>query len=328
MADVTPRGGGGLRSAPDADRGQLFIVGALALSVILVALAVLLNTAIYTGNVATRDTGVETTTVVEFDNGAVAMAERTLQRVNYANDTSYAHLHANFTGGVSAWSQSAGQHVAISGGDAFVQANTTNGTRIVQDTERNFTNATGAQGWTIADGVAVRNYTLTMNETTLPNIADDDEEEDFGDTFHIDVHGQSTEWEVYVYENSGETRVAVVEGGSTLLGRCSTTDASPTVDVTNASLAGSHCSALDFWGDAEGPLLLEYMDVGTVEGTYSLVVDKDLSTLDTSDFNTAVSGDSPYVTPAIYSADVEVTYRSPSVYYNRTHRVAPGEPDA
>ena len=339
VGSKSPCGGGRGRrfaSTRGADRGQLFIVGALALSVILVALAVLLNTAIYTGNVATRDTGVETTTVIEYENAATSMATRTLRHANYHNNTSYGDLDDRFTQGVSRWDRTAGRHVTLGGGDGHLNASTTNGTRIVQDDRRNFTNAGGSDAWELGDDVHVRNFTMAVNESTLPTREDSDDIDEVSDftgssDFYVEIHDVDEEnWQVYVYyySTSDEVRITVIDSGSSLEGTCSSSTTDPTVDLTNASLDGSHCDALTFWSAADEPYEFDYENAGTVEGTYSLVVDKDISALDTDDYNDTNSGTSPYVTPAIYSADLTVTYRSPSVYYRTTHRLAPGEPDA
>lgn len=339
MADVNSddaTGGGRLAPLRGRDRGQLFIVGALALSVILVALAVLLNTAIYTGNVATRDTGVETATVVEYESEATSVATRTLHHANYHNNSSYEALHDRFTTGVARWDRTAGQHVAIGGGDGYLNVSTTNGTRIVQDSQRTFTNAGGSDDWELGDDVHVRNFTVAVDESTLPTRADADDVDEVDDftgsgDFYVEIHDVDEEnWQVYVYYYSAvdEVRVTVIDSGSSLEGTCSTSTTDPTVDLTNASLDGSRCDALTFWSAADESYEIDYENAGTVEGTYSLVVDKDISALDTGDYNDAGSGTSPYVTPAIYSADLTVTYRSPAVYYRTTHRLAPGEPDA
>ena len=99
--------------------------------------------------------------------------------------------------------------------------------------------------------------------------------------------------------------------------------------LTNASLDGRHCDALAFWDSSTAPYTIEYMDIGVVEGTYSLVADvSDASLQSTGHYADDTGTGAPYTTPALYSIEVEVTYRSPSVYYRTTHRVAPGEPDA
>lgn len=336
MADVSPPpvpGSDASRGGPrDSDRGQLFLVGALALSVILVTLAVLLNTAIYTGNIATRDPGTGSADVIEYRASAAEMAGRTLTGVNYRNNESYDALESNFSDSVGNWSVAATMHSVVKGTDAHANAtNITRGTRIVQHGDRNFTNASGVSNWLLAEDVQVRNYTMTVDQSTLPTVSPDDAASDFSDTFHVSItDSNGHEWRVYVYlDDTGDATLAVVdETDSTLEGSCPSSTTDPTVNLTNGSFDGSDCVPLSFWGDADAPYDVTYRHTETTNGTYSLVVDKDTDTLDTTDFNADGAGASPYVTPALYSAEVEVTYRSPTVNYSTIIRVAPGEYDA
>ena len=57
MADLS-RGSPGDAGSTEDDRGQLVLVAGLALAVVLLALVLLANTAIYTENLATREDGV------------------------------------------------------------------------------------------------------------------------------------------------------------------------------------------------------------------------------------------------------------------------------
>lgn len=337
MADVSPPpvpGSDASRGGPRGrDRGQLFLVGALALSVILVTLAVLLNTAIYTGNIATRDPGTGSADVIEYRASAAEMAGRTLTGVNYRNNESYTALESGFDEAVGNWSVAATMHSVVKGTDAHANAtNMTRGTRIVQHGDRNFTNASGVSNWLLAEDVQVRNYTIRVDQSTLDPISEDDTTDDFGSTYTVSITDSTNEtWDVHVYDlddSFDEVRVAVVDpdGG---LEKCSVATAdSATIDLTNASLADDHCDALDFWSSTSQKYQIEYTNGDVANGTYSLVVDKDTDTLDTTDFNADGAGASPYVTPALYSAEVEVTYRSPTVNYSTIIRVAPGEYDA
>lgn len=50
------------------DRGQLILITGLVIAVVLVGTVMILNTAIYTENLATRDTGDDTSEAIEFRN--------------------------------------------------------------------------------------------------------------------------------------------------------------------------------------------------------------------------------------------------------------------
>jgi len=123
----------------EGDRAQLFLVGALALAVIFVVLAVLLNTAIYTGNIATRDVGPGTGVVVEYEQAATGMADRSLRTVNIENNSNYTNLETTFNDTVSIWSDRANTHSSAALADAHVSVvETKRGTKIGQNGTRNF----------------------------------------------------------------------------------------------------------------------------------------------------------------------------------------------
>lgn len=336
MADVSPppvpgsdasRGG----SRGD-DRGQLFLVGALALSVILVTLAVLLNTAIYTGNVATRDPGTGSADVIEYRAAANEMAGSTLTGVNYLNNESYSVLESNFNESVGNWSVTATRHSVVKGTDAHTSArSTTRGTRIVQHGDRNFSNADGDPNWVLATDVQVRNFTLTVDQSTLGQLSEENTPDDFDSEFTVSITDSAGDvWEVHVYDDddgTDELKVAVVDPANAIETCSTTTTDTATIDLPNATLAGGHCDALDFWSSTSPKFDVAYANGDTAHGSYSLVVDKDTTDLDTTDFNADDVGASPYYTPALYSAEINVTYRSPTVDYSTQFGVAPGEYD-
>lgn len=336
MADVSPPPVPGSDAAEGSlrgdDRGQLFLVGALALSVILVALAVLLNTAIYTGNIATRDPATGSADVIEYRAAANEMAGSTLIGVNYRNNESYAALESNFAESVGNWSVAATKHSVVVGTDAYTKVlGTTRGTRIVQHGDRNLTSAARDANWILAENVRVRAFTLTVDKSTLPTVSPDDSASDFSDTFHVAITDSiGHEWRMYVYvADSGDATLAIVDQtDSTLDGTCSASTTDPTVDLTDGSFGGSNCNALSFWDDAEGPYDIRYRNTASTDGNYSLVVDSEYSTLSSRPVYHADAEDaSPYVTRALYSAKLSVTYRSSTVDYSTEFRVAPGEYD-
>lgn len=320
MADVTRFG--------DADRAQLFLVGALALAVIFVALAVLLNTAIYTGNIATRDPGPGTGEVVEYESAAVEMADRTLADANTYNNSSYADLDTTFEDTVSVWSETANVHSSNSLTDAHVSTMATlHGTKIGQNAERNFTSDTDAGTWQVANDSRARAFTMTVEQGSLADDALFVDEPEFAVAF--DRGG--TTLTLYVY-NSGtltnDVTVALYDDGSAV-GDCSVsagTDDRVTVDLSAAELAGSDCAALDTLQDRlPDQYNVTFQNGSYARGTYSLVVDRPTDELETGADEDAGE---PYAAPALYSAELQVTYRSSVTYYRTEVRVAPGEPDA
>ena len=317
----------------DRDRGQLLLVGALALAVLFIALALLLNTAIYTGTLATRDAGGDAAPAIEYVSAARGAGADAVHTVNRRNDTNATELNRAFTATMNRWDDLATHHKAVAGTAADVDvAGTTNGTRIQQDNaSRSFTNATGAADWTVADGsgiTSVRSMRFTVDESTLTPIdgADDATTEP---VFYVDVSSDMGTRSAYVYANdtSGDPEVLVVDGASETV--CSAASGGTfVVDVSNASVAGEPCPALGAVDDTDGDLSIAYRNGGAGGGTYTMVVDAPPSTLspsgsdEVSGLNDPGAG-SPYWTYAIYGAEFDVTYRTAEIDYGARVAVVP-----
>lgn len=101
MADVT---------VSRRDRGQMLLVGAFALSLVFVALALLLNSAIYTENLTTRSSGDDTQETVEFSREARLTARGIL-----ANLESSGGSDAEFESAMNDWTDRAARHYTADG---------------------------------------------------------------------------------------------------------------------------------------------------------------------------------------------------------------------
>ena len=328
MADVIPpwqRDGDGQRS----DRGQLFLIGALALAVLLITVALLLNTAIYTENLATRSDGADSAEVLGYQTAAQTHAATELRSVNREHNTSdatpYQDLEENYTTSMDTWDETAAIHQAGKGSVASVTlADTTDGTRIVQNESQAFTDANGANNWTLASSANARNYTLTVEDdpelegSVQGNLTSDP-------VFKILFDSSSVTIYVYRNESSGQLAVAVDDSG-TIESRNFSSNVR--IDITNATVNGEHWEILEFFDELGDDYDVSYENGNNVTGTYSLTVDRQFSTLDDSRYNNDDSGSSPWITPALYDADFELVYESPETYYQSQYRIAPGEPDA
>lgn len=329
MADVSPR----LR---DADRAQLFLVGALALSVIFVVLAVLLNTAIYTGNIATRDPGPGTTEVVEYEQAALSMADTTITTVNDRNNSNYTDLRSAFDGSVETWSEVANAHSAAGLADSQLSVVTTRrGTKVGQDDPRNFTSDTGAGNWTVANNSSARAFRLNVSQPSLLDISLDDVL--LEESFYVGFDDGSGEWRTYIYRNqTNHVAVRVIDPAGSQVGETCSVDFGSEeyvqVNLSTGQLGGTSCSAFSqLYDGLSGRYNVTYNNAldatgsEKINGTYSVVVDRPVDELETgADENSA----EPYAAPALYSADLQITYRSSAVYYRTNVRVAPEEPDA
>ena len=329
MADVD----GPPRRLRDADRAQLFLVGALSLAVIFIVLAVLLNTAIYTGNIATRDPGPGSGEVVEYEQAATSMANHTIVAVNEENNSSYSALKSSFTGTVSDWSDAAATHASTRLVDARVSTLTTQrGTKIAQENRDDFTNDTGADDWTVANNTTARAFRMNVSQSSLVDI----NTLSLVDSFYVGFDNGTSEWKAYVYQEGGtNVSVDVEDPSGNQIGDTCTADAGTNnhvlVELSTAQVDGKPCPALnDLFQNLSGPYTVTYnntesaTDDERINGTYSVIVDRP-----TDELETGADDDpgEPYAAPALYSADVQITYRSPSAYYRTEIRVAPEEPD-
>lgn len=309
------------------DRGQLMLVGALTLAVMFVALAVLLNAAIYTGNVATRDAGPGTSQAIEYEDEATTMSRAVLGSIHESGDT-YSALHDEFNGTVEGWSEAAGTHATVALADTgLAEIDTTRGTRIAQSTDRNFTDTERDANWTVANDTQSRAFRMNVTRSSL--VSSDTPVDD--GTFRVVFDNDSAEWAVYLHESDTNVSVTVEEPDDDV-SSCTVdpgADDRALIDLTGGTIEGEECQPLRFFGNLSEPYTIRYVDAvdggeAQVFGTYSVVVDRPIDHLDTG----AREGDQPSATRTLYSADLRVTYRSSNVYYQSEFRVAPGEPDA
>ncbi len=329
MADVTGESVSRLR---DADRGQLFLVTALALSLMFVVLAVLLNTAIYTGNIATRDPGPGTGEVIEYERAAVAMGEHTIAAVNEQNNSSYSNLRTSFTDTVDIWSESGSVHPATELSDT--QATTVamvDGTKIAQESQDSFTDDNGTADWTVANNSSARAFRLNVSQSSLVNITAGL----LTDSFYVGFDDGGGEWRTYVYrEGDGNVTVEVEDpSGSPVGSACSVAPGSDDhvlIELSTAQIGGKDCPALTtLYSGIDDRYNVTYnsaKDGGseTINGTYSVVVDRSTDELATG---ADATSDDPYAAPALYSVELQLTYRSPVAYYRTNIEIAPEEAD-
>ena len=315
------------------DRGQLFLVGALALAVTFVVLALVMNGVIYTENVSARDLATSTAPAIEYENEAESVA---VQLVTTERGDDYDELEATVAGGLSAWSNTTQPFGAVEGRLAGVENTTgSNGTVLAQDeSNRNFTSVNDTESWTLATDVKTRdawiNATPEVTEDdieneTVPDLTDDD------GPFHLNVtDGGGEDVTVFVYEdeNSGDACVAVFDGGTYENSSCVSGE-NIYVDLVDGTYGENPIDQSDEheWLqvlERAGPdHTLEFGNPDQATGTYQFVVDDEY--LDEETFGTDPDAD-PYAEGALYDVEFELRYRTQNVRYEATVRVAPGEP--
>lgn len=322
MADVTGR-----------DRGQLIVVGGLVLAVVLVALALLLNSAIYTGNLATRETDYSTRTAVQYQSGVDAAVSRSMAYVNRQDGSD---PWGNYSTEVDAINDRLRSESVDGVSVSVAVGSNESGTRFAQDTSGDFTDDDGATDWTLVDDLeGTGSFAMTVDRDSL--FAADGEEMSTvtSEAFAVEITN-STDYTRHVYLYRSTTTDAAylltVGQGETapsgslyhvLSETCVAAGDTVRANLVEGTFGGTECPALSFY-DADESYDVRYenaesdyhtTDDPTATGTYELVVDKD-SAVDESPYYSDSDTGEPYVHEAIYESDLTMHYRSRDLDYS------------
>jgi hypothetical protein len=343
MADVrTASGGSG--GDGDRDRGQLILVTGLAVAVTLVALVLLLNTVIYTQNLATRGAGVEDGEAVAFRQEVVEGVGDVLDAENREEYDSEIQVMENVTAGISRFDALLSRYYAEHGTVADIEQSTvtpenvTNGSLIHQtNSSRDFSAAGNDEpvDWTLAedagagntDAAGVRNFTMTVSRENLTT-ADSPPA-----GFSVLLDGDSGNvWRMYVYDDVDEGITVAVkngtEGSTTVVHSVSGPEA--TIDLTAGTINGSAHSELVWAKGIFAPYDVDFRSGDEATGTYSLTVatpDGEATNVRTDNLAGPGDEESPRWAYAVYAAEFEVHFQTTNLEFHTTLRVAPGEPE-
>lgn len=297
------------------ERGQLFVLAASALAVIVLAVTLLLNSAVYTANIAAQNSeaGVEDPQKVLRE--AEIGANRIMSYVNNNNNSSYSTLESNFTHGVNNWSTVAYHHNAVEGNSLSVSAQgVTRGTRISQSTwNRSFTNDSGAPNWTLGMQVnGVRQFRMNLSVSALRNNSSVTTRAQYRNSSYFRVklrtNGGATTRRIYIYRNQPGDRVLLRVGSpSELSTSCSAqvnANGRVTLHLTNGLIDGEQCFPLTFLQNPSVPLTLGYARGDAIGGSYAVYLNETFGQVTDDDFDTPP----PRVDRAIYEADLAVSF--------------------
>lgn len=294
-------------------RAQLLLVGAFGIAVLLLVLAGVLNAVTYTESLAKQDDGIHDGRDVEaFQADTRAAVRGIVTRVNGENGT-VTEQTTRVERSVTNWSAAASQEQAVDVTAVNVTVlNTTVVSNVTQTVERNYTNATGEPGWTLAGNVSnVREFTLNLSSSSLAS---------------GDCTGNASCFTVVV-ENGTETWTAQVNDSAVFVEAPNTTttcafSADPVrIDLTNGTVNGTDCAGLDVTSELSGEYEIRYGNGTDAAGTYQLTVEGDPAYT-----NYADTGD-PSVSTIVETVTLQVTYRTPRVEYRTVIRVRGGGPD-
>ncbi|WP_253737912.1 DUF7261 family protein [Halohasta salina] len=296
MADVTDRLG-------CDDRGQLLLITALALAVILLTVALLLNAAVYTENVATRETAADSRDAIAFRGQAVDGVADLIRTENRGGGDP-----AAVADGINATGPLVDRQQARAGVIANVSFNgTTDGRRLTADS------LDTGNDWAVVEGVdEARNVTLTAG--SLPTDPTDVEADALGVRF-VTAGGNETR---YVYEEGGAVVVDAANETHSPSRQCSIPESDPTtVDFTGDQLSAGSATVdcyRGLWPEATVEDV-RIVNGGTADGTFAATV-RGYDSVDAAVDTEAV----------VFAATIDLVYRTPEVDFETTVRVAPGEP--
>lgn len=328
------------------NRGQIILIAAFALAVTFVALALIVNSAIFTENLASRGETAGGDDALSMRAMAEAGVGRSIEGANRRNYSSDAELTEAVQRGVRNVSRQTQFQQSASGSLVDVAyVDERSGKRIVQNSTGSFSSDSGATEYTVVGDVE-RVPVEGGNGTRAFRInATDINASASGSAFEVKVNatgatGNEDSWRMRVWLTGGEVHVETTrnDGGSTSTESCAVAAAGPShrVDVTGGTVEGRPCDALRttpdgvnhrFASGAGNNYDVTFRNADQLAGNFSMVVhDESGVTLPHVD-DLLAGGGSPHYTNAIYDVTVRYRYDTPGTSYETHVRAAPGEPD-
>lgn len=261
MADVNGR----------RDRGQIIVITALVVAVLFVGLALVLNSAIYAENLSTRETGEQSSAVLQERHTVQQDLQYQIDRANeqiLGGATDYTGASTSFRSIVATYGESKANEIALAGRILALQReDQTEGTQIRQQTDGNFTAGGDIEShpdWKLAANTTqAGNFEIEVQRDSILNISDDlvsdgNVEHLLDAAFHVKISNGSDEWRVFVFQEVTGNISIVTERGerediedralnTSLDDRCSVVAERARIDLANGTLAGQQCDQLDFY---------------------------------------------------------------------------------
>jgi hypothetical protein len=324
-------------------RGQMILVAAFGVAVMLVALALILNTAIYTENRATRGSDITGgKDAIQYRNTLDRTANGIVENVNYHNNStadarsSYDPLNEQVRWAVWNFSNMSGRQQALDGVVTNVTIEDQNeGTRVYNNSG-NFSDDEGTRNWTVVENTDdVRAFTVDADAESLK---ESDPPPVFSDSFfyvNFSDRDDNEFYRVFIFNDStvgvdGRLNVTVegqTDEGWTFKRGCERqfNDGRADVNITGATAEGERCRPLEHVANVTSdPFTIRFNNTNdggatnTIEGNYTMVVDSDFTSTESA---------APSRTRAVYATTIHVVYESDRLYFETDVRAAPGEYD-
>lgn len=328
-------------------RGQLLLVGAVTLAIVIVGLAVVTNTVLFTENVGPGEARSESAAVEEFDYEVEKTARSLFLRVNHGERErdwdGPDGLEPTLVENIDRFSDQLSRSYAAAGTvfvDVRYRDTVYNGTRIVQGVDRNFTyNAShdgsvgsNVEDWSVLpadDRADVGWFVLNVN---LLNTS--------GDQTEIEVENTVGERLTYRLNRSGDGEgrnlsLAVVDETGAELddAACRATGGRVLLDIFEGEAFGGDCS-FPSMQRLEPPYSVVVRDGGNLNGRFAVVAnitwyDDESRTLDADDgagslaypHCSAAGQQPPCLSPVVWRSTVELVYQSTAIDYDTSRNV-------
>jgi hypothetical protein len=308
----------------------LLIIAAIGLAILLTALALALNTAVYAEiHVSETDNSLhEHQEAIQYEE-SVRRAVAGMIAADTGSIFTETHLRTNIT----TWSNLTDPEYArdsVATNASVVDVTAEN--RIVQNETRTFEDQSNASNWTVASNAsAVDGFDAEIQEEHLVETTDCDSADECFTLTVEDDDGDT--WQMFVYSSTGNQTVEIdVEPAGGNNSHCEAEASSAAVNVTDGVFVeedGSACTFDTFTEDdqLEPPYTVRYHRAGDVSGTYNLTVTGEIIEGSIGDDNRYGTTGSPRIEPRIVAANVSISYRSPDLTYRSQIRVVPGDTD-
>lgn len=316
---------------PSHDRGQLLIVGAIALAILLIGIALALNTAVV-GEIHVAQTGAslqEERVAIGYEESAAQGVSGLMRAINVEND-SYEALERELDGAIESWKTASGSATIRDGAVTNTALRTVRfESRVIQNETRSFTDASGNTEWTVVENASnVRAFEMNVTDEALATTSDCSGS---GACFELSVTGDAGGlWQLFVSDVNGSVTTTVISP-SAGTEECQTNETPVGINVSagTVDLGGSECEFTSFVedGGVDGPYTLEYANAANVTGAYELTVDGKIVEGTIEDDERYGTGGSPRIEAALVAAQLDVRYRSAAVRYETTIWVSAGETD-
>jgi hypothetical protein len=289
------------------DRGQLILVGAIAIALVLLGLVLIVNTALFTqvvgseGTVETaKDGGLTGQEIGDAIGDVVATENRAHESVGTIEsdvDTTVSdHLQPAFANRTF---ESGGSVISVD-----YLAETRTGATTAQDAAGPYTDASNDPNWDpIATGEA------SEIEAIFLTIHTDDSS--LSSPFEMTVDGASGSMDVQITDvGSGNVEVEIDGPATTTTCTVSPTDDTVRIDVTAGRVYEDGSCTFDSFERLDGPMTVEFDDGDEVEGTYEIVSEDPLLAFPGPDPRFDSSDDTPTRSEVVLAFEYEFTYDS------------------